>query len=72
MLGQSAEENRSGGSPFEINLNSTFGGLFFQDQIGLQIARQGIVTEGYINKDLYTLGSNDLISINIKGLSQFN
>ncbi len=64
---QSSTESGTGSSPFEFDLSSSFGGLFFQDQIGLQIARQGLVTEGFIDKDIYTLGSNDLISINIKG-----
>lgn len=54
-------------SPFEFDLSSSFGGLFFQDQIGLQIAREGMPMEGFIDKNIYTLGSNDLISIDIKG-----
>jgi protein involved in polysaccharide export with SLBB domain len=60
-------EDGTASSPFEFNLNSSFGGLFFQDQIGLQIARSGITIEGVIDKDTYTLGSNDLISIDISG-----
>ncbi len=60
-------DNGTATSPFEFDLSSSFGGLFFQDQIGLQIAREGMPTEGFIDKDIYTLGSNDLISIEIKG-----
>jgi protein involved in polysaccharide export with SLBB domain len=60
-------ENGTASRPFEFNLNSSFGGLFFQDQIGLQIARSGVMIESSIDKDLYTLGTNDLISINIEG-----
>ncbi len=68
ILAQSSNtEGNSSTSPFDMNLSNSFGGLFFQDQIGLQIARQGITSEGFINKDTYTLGNNDLISIDIKG-----
>ncbi|WP_020404341.1 polysaccharide biosynthesis/export family protein [Gracilimonas tropica] len=64
---QSNGEEATAQSPFDFDLNSSFGGLFFQDQIGLQIARSGVNIEGVIDKDKYRLGSNDLISIDIKG-----
>ena len=60
-------DSQNSGSAFELSLGSSFGGLFYEDQLGLQIARIGGVTEGFIDTQTYKLGSNDLISIDIKG-----
>ena len=54
-------------SSFELDLGSSFGGVFYEDQIGLQLASTNRVSEGIIDTSTYQLGPNDLISIDIEG-----
>lgn len=54
-------------SSFELDLSSSFGGIFYEDQVGLQMASVSKPIEGVINTNTYELGPNDLITLDIKG-----
>lgn len=57
-------------SSLNLNLSNSYGGLYYQDVAGLQLAMQGVPFEGSIDEATYILGSNDLITIEIQGVQK--
>lgn len=63
-----AQSGTSGAEQSSLNLditNSLFGG-YYLDESGLQMALQGTPYEGSIDQETYLLGTNDLITVEIK------
>ena len=68
ILAQSSESNsQSGSSNFSLDFSSDLGGFYFQDASGFRIALNGVPYEGEVDDDVYILGSNDLLSVEIVG-----
>lgn len=66
LVAQNNEEiNQSRNTSFELGSIDIFGGLYFIDPMGFQLATDAIPFEGELNTQNYILGTNDLISIKI-------
>ncbi|MEP1307182.1 MAG: polysaccharide biosynthesis/export family protein [Balneola sp.] len=52
---------------FNIDLSNVFGGFYYTDPLGVQLASRLKPFEGTIDLENYVLGANDLLSIKIDG-----
>ncbi len=62
-------DDQSSAPRFDLGAIEIFGGLYFIDPLGIQLASTLIPYEGTLNIDHYILGTNDLISIKIDALN---
>ncbi len=69
-IAQSNNQNTSQQS-FDINYSAELGGFYFVDQAGLQIAISGTSLEGVIDKNIYHLGPNDLLTIEVESNQKY-
>jgi len=70
VFAQDEEADSKLSSPsFDLGAIDIFGGVYFVDPIGIQLAASLIPYEGVLDTQNYLLGTNDLISIKIDALN---
>lgn len=63
---ETGQKDQQSTPAFNFQMPEGLGSIYFQDQIGLQVAFANIPIEGFIDVETYILGTNDLITIDIK------
>ena len=70
ILAQVSQSGSSSGS-FDLSNSTDLGIYYFQDPTGIQVATSSLQFEGTIDKSTYRIGTNDLITVEIKGTQAF-
>ncbi len=71
LSAQNAEEGENTGFSLVLDNLDGMTGLYVQDPMGIQIAIEGLVYEGTIDKETYVLNNSDLITIQIESTKNF-
>ncbi len=66
IFAQNETQNQSNEVDMTVGFSSAFGGVYYKDPLGTQLSGRLIPFEGNLDLNNYTLGVNDLISINIE------